>query len=561
MRWCPIVCALLLAIGLQAQLLSPEAGYDRADSLRGSIGPERAWWNVKHYDISVRPDPGTKSIAGKTTITFEAIANGQRMQIDLQQPLVIDSIVAEITTFWESGGSYGTPLLSFAHQENVVWVEFPDTITIGTRMPIHIHYHGVPREARTPPWDGGWVWSTDRNGAPWVSVTCQGLGASVWFPCKDHQSDEPDNGASLRITVPDTLKAIGNGRLKGVIENDDGTATWHWAVTSPINSYNIIPYIGKYAHFQEEFTGAEGKLDLDYWVLEQDLVKAKEHFKQVPPMMECFEEYLGPFPWYEDGFKLVQAPYLGMEHQSAIAYGNGFQNGYRGMDISRSGHGLDFDYIIVHETGHEWFGNSITTADIADMWVQEGFTVYTEVAYVECTKGKKAAAEYLIGIRRNITNDRPVIAPYGVNEEGSTDMYYKGAAVVHMVRAIMNDDEKFWRMIRDMTSEFEHSIVTSEVIEKFMDDRVDPDLAVFFDQYLRTTRVPRLEWRVEKRRLYYRWAAALNGFAMPVDVSIHGKEHRLQPTTEWKEFDGKVRKRAQLGSDPAFYITVARVKG
>ncbi|MDQ3099816.1 MAG: M1 family metallopeptidase [Bacteroidota bacterium] len=561
MRWILLIgCGFLFLSTVQAQLLRPAKAYSTADSLRGSIGPERAWWNVTFYDISVRPDIAERSIQGTTIIAFTAIHQGQRMQVDLQQPLIVDSITTEITTFRDGMMSIDDRPVDHQRDGNVIWIDLPEKMKKGEATTLRIHYRGKPREAKNAPWDGGWVWTEDANKAPWISVACQGLGASVWFPCKDHQSDEPEDGASLHITVPDGTTAIGNGRLKSTVKNNDGTSTWNWSVTEPINTYNIIPYIGKYAHFTQPYSGVEGPLDIDLWVLEQDLEKAKVHFAQVPPMLECFEKMLGPFPWYADGYKLVQAPYLGMEHQSAIAYGNGFVNGYRGMDLSRSGHGLDWDYIIVHESGHEWFGNSITTADIADMWVQEGFTVYTEVAYVECTKGVEASTEYLIGMRRNIVNDRPVIGPYGVNEEGSGDMYYKGASVVHMVRQIMNDDAAFWQMIRDMNSSFKHSIVTSAQIEAFMKDRTALYLESFFDLYLRTTRVPRLEWRIQKRTLSFRWSGVPSAFNMPVDVLIDGDQIRIEPTTEWQTVDQRVRKKALLEVDPNFYVTSGKVR-
>jgi aminopeptidase N len=554
MRLLLLLTALFLAKDSTAQLTSAASRFDRMDTLRGSVGPYRAWWNVTYYDISIKPDLTARQIQGTTIIAFTATAEGQRMQIDLQEPLTVDSITVEVTSFKDGMMVIGDRAVDHSREKNVIWVDLPEKMRAGEATTLRIHYHGTPRAARNAPWDGGWVWTQDRSGAPWASVACQGLGASVWFPCKDHQGDEPEDGASLHITVPDTLVGVGNGRLKDQTRNRDGTSTWNWQVKSPINSYNIIPYIGKYTMFEENFAGAEGELDLQYWILKEDEAKAREHFKQVPGMMKCFEEYLGPFPWYNDGFKLVQAPYLGMEHQSAIAYGNDFKMGYRGMDLSHSGYGNRFDYIIVHETGHEWFGNSITTADIADMWIHEGFTVYTEVAYVECMFGKDAANQYALGMRGNIVNDRPVIGPHGVNEEGSGDMYYKGAAVIHMVRAIMNDDEKFWGMIRDLGTTFKHSIVTSEQIEDHMDQGVDQDLNVFFDQYLRTTRVPVLEWKIEKKRLSYRWAGSLPGFQMPVDVQLGNDRIRLEPTGEWQKFDRKVKRRTEVVVDPRYYV-------
>src|SRR5436190_7776988 len=438
---------LLLPIALNAQLSDHSKTFTHADTLRGSIGPERAWWDVTQYDVSVRPDFKTKSISGTTIIAFNAITAGQRMQIDLQQPLIVDSATTEVSVYKDGIFKVEDRAVKLDHVDNVLWVDLPIAMKQGEASTITIRYHGTPRAAKHPPWDGGWIWKTDKQGNPWMSVACQGLGASVWYPCKDHQSDEPER-AALHITVPDSLQAIGNGRLRSVVKNNDGTSTWNWMVSNPINSYNLIPYIGKYAHFNEVFAGEQGPLDCDYWVLAANEAKAREQFKQVPLMLKCFETWFGPYPFYTDGYKLVEAPYLGMEHQSAVAYGNGYQNGYLGMDRSGTGWGLKWDYIIVHESGHEWFGNNITTADIADMWVHEGFTDYSETIYTECQSGREAAEEYVIGLRKGIANDRPMIGPYGVNEEGSGDMYNKGANLIHTIRAIMGDDARFKTMRR-----------------------------------------------------------------------------------------------------------------
>ena len=547
-----IIPAILISLASSAHL-SAQPVFAEADSLRGTVGPYRAWWDVEHYDVTIRPDFNTKSIQGTTKITFTVVSEGQRMQIDLQQPLVVDSIVAELFEQWESGGSFGKAHAGFTREGNVVWVDLPNPLRPGTRMSIWIHYHGQPREAVNPPWDGGWIWRTDEQGHPWMSVACQGLGASVWYPCKDHQSDEPE-GARLHIVVPDSLVGVGNGRFNSHTPNGDGTTTWHWHVSAPINTYNLVPYIGKYVRFAERIDGMDGPLDLAYWVLAHNESKAREQFKQVPVMMHCFEKWMGPYPFYADGYKLVEAPHLGMEHQSAVAYGNKYQNGYLGRDLSGTGHGLKWDYIIVHESGHEWFGNSITTADIADMWVHEGFTQYTEVLMTECLDGAQAASEYAIGLRRNIRNDRPLIGPYGVNEAGSSDIYPKGANVVHTVRQIIGDS-LFKRMLPDMCSRFRVQVVTSADIEKFMDGHTSTDLRPFFDQYLRTTRVPVLEHGVRKRRLWFRWANAVPGFSIPVDVRIDGQVVRVQPGTEWSQWPGgKVRRRAVVAADPDWYI-------
>ena len=260
---------------------------------------------------------------------------------------------------------------------------------------------------------------------PFIASTCQGDGASLWWPCKDHMYDEPDS-MLISVNVPDNLMDVSNGRLRSVVRHENKTATYNWFVANPINNYGVNINIGDYVHFSEIFNGEKGALDCDYYVLRENLEKAKEQFKQAPMMLAAFEHWFGPYPFYEDGYKLVEAPYLGMEHQSSVTYGNGFENGYRGTDLSSTGWGLKFDFIIIHESGHEWFANSITYEDIADMWVHESFTNYSENLYVEYYYGKKAGADYVLGSRKNIRNDRPVTGTYNVNSRGSGDMYVQG---------------------------------------------------------------------------------------------------------------------------------------
>jgi aminopeptidase N len=552
---------LLIGTFTSAQLNDHRNSFTRADSLRGGIGPERAWWNVLSYDVWVHPDPAERSIRGTTTIAFDAVAEGRRMQIDLQQPLVVDSILVDEPAFVDGTISIRQRSLAFERDGDIIWLDLPGSMKAGEANTVMILYHGVPKAAKNPPWDGGWIWRKDSAGNPWMSVACQGLGASVWYPCKDHQSDEPEEGAMLRITAPDTLQAIGNGRLVSTWKYAEGMTTWNWHVKEPINTYNLVPYIGKYAHWSEVYQGRDGALDLDYWVLSNNESKAREQFKQVPAMLDCFEEWLGPYPFYKDGYKLVEAPHLGMEHQSAIAYGNNYVNGYRGSDLSGTGHGLAWDYIIIHESGHEWFGNSITTADIADMWVHEGFTDYTETIFTECQQGVEAAQEYVIGLRKNIRNDRPMIGPYGVNQEGSGDMYYKGANLIHMIRHIVGDST-FKAMLLEMTRTFKHSVVTSAEVEAFLIDynvttraTLHPSL---FDQYLRTTKIPTLEHALVNGRLWMRWVNAVPGLRFPVRVMIDGSAVFTPVGTAWQAAvsEQRFRKNAHLQMDPAWYVNV-----
>ncbi|MBS1939783.1 MAG: M1 family metallopeptidase [Bacteroidetes bacterium] len=544
---------LLLALqnvgmAVSAQPLKHVGGFTPADSLRGSIGPFRTWWDVTHYDVSVRPDFQTKSIAGSTHITFRAVQSGQRLQIDLQQPLEVQSVSLS-----------GEADLHYTRDGNVVWVELPQAMQPGQLAVLAITYRGTPREAHDPPWDGGWVWARDPAGNPWMSVACQGLGASVWYPCKDTQSDEPDS-AALHITAPDSLQAVGNGRLRSVVHNADGTSTWNWAVVNPINNYDLVPSIGKYEHIHDAYAGLDGPLDLDYWVLKGNEDKAREHFTEVPKMLACFEDWFGPYPFYKDGYKLVEDPFLGMEHQSAIAYGNNFRMGYAGKDLSSTGWGLKWDYIIIHESAHEWWGNSITTADIADMWVHEAFADYAEAIYTECRFGKAAGEDYVIGLRRNIRNDMPVQGPYGVNREGSTDMYYKGANMLHTIRHIMANDSLFKAMLRELNLHYRHQIVTGTEVETFISRFSGRDLSNVFDQYLRTVQVPELQWTIKGHKLYVRYSGCVPGFAMPTGILVNGESRTVPISDEWSSpAHGLKARTAMLEADRNWYVTVKRV--
>lgn len=555
-----LLTAIFTCCGAQLLCDTCRTKYTRQDTLRGSIGPGRSWWNVTHYAVDVTPDYATQTIRGSNTISFLAPgkANNTLMQIDLQEPMQIDSIKSK------SG-----LIKNYRRQGNVYFID-PGKKFFGSKplLPhefytLTIYFSGKPRRAVNPPWDGGWIWAKDSKDRPWMSVACQGLGASVWYPCKDHQSDEPDNGATLSITVPDPLVAVGNGRLAAKTSHSNGTTTWKWKVTSPINNYTIIPYIGYYENWTETYAGEKGKLDCSYWVLDYNLEKAKKQFgRDVPPMMKCFEYWFGPYPFYEDSYKMVEAPHLGMEHQSAVAYGNQYKNGYLGMDISGSGWGLKWDYIIIHETGHEWFGNNITTDDIADMWVHEGFTDYSEPLFVECQYGKEAGDEYLRGLRNNIQNDKPIIGPYGVNKEGSADMYYKGANMLHTIRQVINDDNLFRQLLRGLNKEFYHSTTTTGAVEKYMSRKSGKDLSKIFDQYLRTNKVPVLEYKIKDKEISYRWANCIAGFNMPVLVSAGtAAKQWITPAESWNTLRlTDVQDASRFEADPNFYITLLKVE-
>ena len=529
---------LFISIG---QPLHQKKEFTHADTLRGTITPERAWWDVTHYNLQVSFNFNKRSIAGYNIISYNIVsAPANEMQIDLQAGLDIDSVI------------YENKSLSFRRDGNAYFVAVPSAANKAKTQMIAVYYHGIPRPALHPPWDGGVIWSKDEKGNPWISVACQGLGASVWYPCKDHQSDEPDS-ASLSMIVPDTLTAIANGRLRNEMNNGDGTATYTWAVTNPINNYNITPYIGKYAHWHEDYNGEKGKLDCDFWVMAYNIDKAKIQFKQALQMLHCFEYWFGPYPFYEDGYKLIEAPHLGMEHQSAVAYGNGFANGYKGTDLSGTGWGLKWDFIIVHESGHEWFGNSITTKDVADMWVHEGFTNYSETIFTTCEYGKEAGNDYVIGTRKRIQNDKPIQGPYGVNQEGSGDMYYKGGNLVHTIRQIINNDSSFRMLLRGMNKTFYHQTVTGKQIEEYISKTSGIDFSKVFDQYVRTTQIPVLEYKVKGNKLSYRWTNCVKGFNMPLKINFGG-EKWISPTQKWKTLKIKKGNINTFSADRNFYI-------
>lgn len=504
--------------------------YTRQDTLRGSNGNGRNWWDVSEYYLYVSFDTAAKSISGMNIITYSIPAGSKdSMQIDLQEPMVLDSAVA------------GEKKLNIIREGNVYWLTGDFDIQLANKEnKVILYYHGKPREAKLPPWDGGFIWTKDSTGKPWISVACQGLGASSWWPCKDYQGDEPDNGMTTNFYLPYGLITIGNGKFASRQENKDSSASlWVWRVTYPINTYNTTFYIGDYAGWPDTMRGEAGVLNLGFFPLKCNEQKAREHFKVTKEMLHCFEYWMGPYPFYQDGYKLVEAPFLGMEHQSAVAYGNKYKMGYLGKDRSGSGVGNLFDFIIVHESGHEWFGNNITAKDVADNWIHEGFTTYTEALFAECAFGKEKAYEYARGEWNNILNNRPVIGDYGVNDEGSPDKYDKGAAVVHMIRVMMNDDEQFRKLLRGLNKDFYHQTVTTAQIEQYIMDRTGLPLTAFFNQYLRSKNIPILEWYIKGKKLHYRFTDIVGGFSLPLTIKGGKLNKELTVTGEWQETDWK----------------------
>ena len=511
-------CFTMLGQGLMGEK------YDttRQDTLRGSITNERSWWDLTYYHLDIKVEPEKKYISGSNTVGYKVLESKKLMQIDLQEPMIINSVTSK------------GKKLKFFREGNAYFIKMNKKQKVGEVNYIKINYEGNPKVAIRAPWDGGLSWEKDQNGNHFIATSCQGLGASVWWPNKDHMYDEVDS-MLISVNVPKNLKNISNGRLRKVTSKKDQTTTYDWFVSNPINNYGVNINIGDYVGFSSKFDGENGLLDIDNYVLSYNLEKAKSHFKQVPMMIEAFEYWFGPYPFYEDSFKIVEVPYLGMEHQSSITYGNEFKNGYLGRDLSGTGWGLKFDYIIIHEGGHEWFANNITYKDIADMWIHEGFTCYSENLYVDYFFGKDASAEYVIGTRKGISNTKPIIGPYDVNREGSSDMYSKGANLLHTIRQIADDDEKWRKTLRGLNKTFFHKTVTTAEIENFISKSLNIDLSSVFDQYLRDIRIPVLEYEINDGFLKYRWNNVIENFKMPVKIIIDETTLVINPTKNYKK--------------------------
>ena len=532
---------LVLLMLLHNKSISQEYEFTKQDTLRGSITPERAWWDLTYYHLDIAVDLDNKFIKGSNTIEYKVLEPNKKLQVDLQSPLKITKV--------EQNGKE----LTFSSEGSAHFINLIDKQRKGKINSVKVYYEGNPKEAVRAPWDGGLSWTRDSNGKHFAATSCQGIGASIWWPNKDHMYDEVDS-MLISVNVPKGLMNISNGRLKKIEEFED-TNTYHWYVSNPINNYGVNINIGDYVEFSEVYEGEKGKLDMIYYVLRDNIERAKTQFKDAVKMMDAFEYWFGPYPFYEDSFKIVEVPYLGMEHQSSITYGNKYMKGYLGRDLSRTGWGLKFDYIIIHEAGHEWFANNITYKDIADMWIHESFTTYSENLFLDYHYGKEASSEYVIGTRAGISNSAPMIGPYDVNQRGS-DIYNKGANVLHTIRQIANSDEK-WRMIlRGLNKDFYHQTVETKQIENYISDKMGYDLSAFFDQYLRTTNIPVFEYKLSDSLLQYKWTNVVDGFKMPIEIYVGDEKIRLNPTQEIKSINVKSE---EIRLDENYYVNINKL--
>lgn len=502
-----ILFLLLSPCLVNGQLLSGKNEFSRKDSLRGQLTPLRTCYDVTYYHLDIDVDIPKRSIAGSNLIKFKTIQDFNRIQIDLFDNMAIDKIL------------YRGKQLKYTREFNAVFIDFPTQIKANTLDSILVYFSGTPHQANRAPWDGGFDWKKDSNNKPWIASANQGIGASLWWPNKDHQSDEPDS-VLISVTVPKELMNVSNGRLRNTENIGKKKTKFNWFVSNPINNYNIAINIGDYVHFQDSFNGEKGKLDIDYYVLRENIERAKPHFEaNVKPMLKAFEYWFGPYPFYEDSFKLIETSHLGMEHQSGIAYGNRFLNGYLGRDGSGTGWGLKWDFIIIHEAGHEWFGNNITASDIADMWIHESFTNYSEALYIDYYFGKKAGQEYIHGNRRAIQNKTPIQGQYHVNNEGSGDMYNKGGVLHNMIRTIIADDDKWRSILRGLNAKFYHQQVDYDDIVNFINQESGLNFNSIFEQYVKTTLIPVLCISETKDgKVQAKWKNTVENFEMPVYI-------------------------------------------
>ena len=542
-----LVACPVLGLAAQARV------FTHADTLRGSNTPERAWWDATFYDLHVRVNPADSSIRGSNGITYRVLQPASVMQIDLQRPLEVDSMT--------QAGTH----LSYQRDGNAFFVTLTAPQRTGDHNTVWVYYHGAYHPQAGPAQRGGgpFHWNTDTTGAPWIATSNEGTGGSTWWPLKDIPADEPDS-QRIAITVPDPLIDVSNGRLRSTTHNGDGTTTFEWFVANPINSYDVeINATASYVPVRDTYKGVNGLLTIEFWPLALHQPLATALMPQVKTMLACFEHWFGPYPWYADGYKLIEAPYLGMEHQSGIAYGNKYLPGYLGRDLSGTGEGMSWDYIIVHESAHEWWGNNISAKDHADMWIHESFGMYAEALYLECVKDQAAGQRYLVGVRSNIKNDSPITGTYGVNDTPrSQDRYYKGSNMLMTIRAVVDNDARWLSTLRGLNSTFWHQTVTAKQIRDYINTGTGVDLSRIFTQYQETTMIPMLEYRTEGKTFSYHWTNVVPGFDMPVRVGLGNDSNytRLRPTTAWQTVPSTMSDATELRVDPAFYVTASRAK-
>jgi aminopeptidase N len=510
------------------------------DILRGAYGQYRANNDLLYYHLDIRVDPDKKLVTGKNTIRFKMLKDDTRIQLDLADALNIDRILL------------GTTQLKYQRDSGAVFVDFPETLHAGRTYSIDFYYSGTPvHQGRF----GGFTFGTDTSGHPWIYTACEGIGASIWWPNKDQWRDEVES-MEISVAVPNNLVDVSNGKFMGKTDLGDGYTRWDWMVHYPINNYDVALNIGNYQHFSDKLDD----LDLDFYALPEDLDKAKKQFSQAKGMLEAFQHYFGEYPFKKDGYKLVEAPYSGMEHQSAVAYGNRFANGYLERDWTGVGISTRFDFIIIHESGHEWFGNSITAADSSDMWIHEGWTTYLECLYVEYMYGHEDGLKYTNAYKTKVKNEEPIITARGVNGEPPQDQYFKGALFINTLRSIVNDDQRWWKLLHDFYQHFKYQNIMTEDVVKYFNQQTGMDLTPVFNQYLRHTDIPTLELKFDADRhtMSYRWKVDEQSFQMPIKVGKKDSWQIIKPTTEWQTMPTSFTKDQFDVATDLYYVNVSK---
>ena len=533
-----VLTALIVAQTSSAQQALPAPS--RADILRGEYSQWRANNDLLSYDLDIRVDPDKKFIGGKNTIRFRMLKDDTRIQLDLFANLKVDKILQ------------GATGLKYTRELGTVFVDFPATLKKNSVQSIDFYYSGSPQETGR---FGGISFRKDPAGRHWITTACQGIGASVWWPNKDQQRDEVEN-MRLRVAIPSALTDVSNGRLTGKTDLGDGYTRYDWAINYPINNYCVSLNIGHYEHFSDKL----GDLTMDFYCLPENLEKAKRQFAQAKPMMEVFQKYFGDYPFKKDGYKLIEVPYSGMEHQSAVTYGNRFANGYLERDWTGVGVSMKFDFIIVHESAHEWFGNSITGSDVSDMWIQEGWATYAECVYVEGMFGRQDALKYTNGYKAKVRNQQPIVTTREKNQTPSQDQYFKGALFLHTLRSVIDNDTRWWKLVRDYSNRFKYRNILTEDVVKFFNEQSGKNLTPIFDQYLRQAALPVLELRFQESEgnVSYRWKADTKDFSMPVKVGRRANWQLIQPTTQWQTMKTVLKKEDFEVATDLYYIEVVK---
>jgi aminopeptidase N len=518
----------------------------RSAILRGQYGRYRANNDLLSYHLDIRVDPEKKYISGKNTIRFRMLSDDSRIQLDLQNPLNIDKIL-----LLKPGSSDSQPL-KFERELGAVFVDFPEPLRKGRVYEIDFYYSGNPLEAGR---FGGITFRKDPSGRPWINTACEEEGASIWWPNKDQWRDEVES-MQISVAVPNDLVDVSNGRFVGKQDLGDGFTRWDWMVHYPINNYNVSLNIGRYEHFDDKL----GDLTLDFYALPENLEKAKKQFAQARGMLEAFQHYFGEYPFKKDGYKLIEVPYSGMEHQSAVTYGNRFANGYLERDWTGVGISPRFDFIIIHESGHEWFGNSVSAADRSDMWIHEGWTTYLECLYVEYMYGHEDGLKYTNGYKTKVRNRQPIISERGVNATPPQDMYFKGALFLNTLRSVVDDDRRWWAILRDLYQRFKYRNIMTEDVVAFFNQQTGKNLTPIFDQYLRHAAIPVLELKFDetKGEVSYRWKADEPAFAMPVRVGTRDRWQIIQPTVEWKTMKTALKREEFAVATDLYFVDVSK---